>query len=471
MIIFDAIFGLFTELWFIILLSGIIILWLLYAMLRVGEITGPIIQMLKDLEESVNEHNSNSGKFWDGWNIIKEEIDESNYLGHAWKKYTESLIFDEENKVIKYTARPATYLNIEAVDSKGDIEAMQASSNYFVGWGLVFTFIGLLAALYFAADGFKNNQEDLTGALEDLLGAATFKFATSITGLVSSILLSLYYRGRVKELQHRLGRLCRALEKGMVFTTREHLANDELKELKQQSEQIKQLGGGFASSLGEVLQKKMDKSLGAALEKITKEISRWSDNIGKMSQDAMSKLVKEFIKELHDATGKEMLAISKIIQESADSLKAAADNIGNAGGDFSTQLKTTLEEAMARIQELIDQMTDGSSTAFEDRFAGVDKTLGSFVKKLDSASDSQQKYMMDFAEKINQEMNKSINLLSGGIGQLEGAIETFGKRLEDQEVFGTSQAESSPNRRDDVVDQSGRAERDGNEISENKNLS
>jgi hypothetical protein len=87
-------------------------------------------------------------------------------------------------------------MRLERIDRRGISLAMYRDlPDFFVGIGLVLTFCGLVAGLYFASRGLLN--ADLTVAkdsLTRLLQASTFKFMTSIAGVSGSLLLSFAWR-------------------------------------------------------------------------------------------------------------------------------------------------------------------------------------------------------------------------------------------------------------------------------------
>ncbi len=86
-------------------------------------------------------------------------------------------------------------------DRAGHIEALPG---YLTSAGLIFTFVGLVAALFFAAKGFKAGSPDVArAAVQQLLGAASFKFLTSVAALVGALLVTLTLRGAALRL-HRL---------------------------------------------------------------------------------------------------------------------------------------------------------------------------------------------------------------------------------------------------------------------------
>ena len=71
-----------------------------------------------------------------------------------------------------------------------------ALPNFFVGLGLLGTFIGLIAALTFSSQNLTGatNQEEIKQALNGLLTTAAAKFYISAAGLISSLILSFLIR-------------------------------------------------------------------------------------------------------------------------------------------------------------------------------------------------------------------------------------------------------------------------------------
>lgn len=79
---------------------------------------------------------------------------------------------------------------------------MQALPGYFTSVGLIFTFVGLVVALYFAAKGFRTgNMDDARAAILQLLNASSFKFLTSVAALVAALIVSLAFRFSVSVIR------------------------------------------------------------------------------------------------------------------------------------------------------------------------------------------------------------------------------------------------------------------------------
>lgn len=89
-----------------------------------------------------------------------------------------------------------------SLDHGGRRGLMQALPSYFTSIGLIFTFVGLVVALYFAARGFRSGDiEEARGAILQLLNAASFKFLTSVAALTGALLISLVGRWGLSRLR------------------------------------------------------------------------------------------------------------------------------------------------------------------------------------------------------------------------------------------------------------------------------
>jgi hypothetical protein len=110
--------------------------------------------------------------------------------------------------------RPSDYITLESLERSGlRLGLIQALPNYFVGLGLVMTFLGLIAGLWFASQGMRTaDMVEARAALVHLLNSATFKFLTSVAGIAMSLVVSLAFRISIQSLLHRLDLLCDRIE-------------------------------------------------------------------------------------------------------------------------------------------------------------------------------------------------------------------------------------------------------------------
>jgi hypothetical protein len=113
--------------------------------------------------------------------------------------------------------RPDLYLNARSLERAGiRLRFLQGLANDFVGIGLVFTFLGLVAGLYFASRGMlAADLGSARTALVQLLHASTFKFLTSITGIAMSLLSSWAHRLLVNRLYAQLDEVTTLVEENL----------------------------------------------------------------------------------------------------------------------------------------------------------------------------------------------------------------------------------------------------------------
>jgi hypothetical protein len=132
-------------------------------------------------------------------------IERNAFLGRSWKLYRATLDRSEGERVAAPFS-PGRYFDLKALQFSGlRLRMFMGLPNDFVGIGLVFTFLGLVAGLYFASKSMMSADLNAArGALELLLHAATFKFLTSITGIGLSLILSWAQRLLIDNLQDAL---------------------------------------------------------------------------------------------------------------------------------------------------------------------------------------------------------------------------------------------------------------------------
>lgn len=101
-----------------------------------------------------------------------------------------------------------------SVDEERSGGLMQSLPGYFISVGLIFTFIGLVVALYFAGRGFRSgNLEEARASILQLFNASSFKFLTSVAALFSSLLVSVVFRYSKSMLRYETERTVARIER------------------------------------------------------------------------------------------------------------------------------------------------------------------------------------------------------------------------------------------------------------------
>jgi hypothetical protein len=250
--------------------------------------------------------------------------------------------------------------------------------NYFVGVGLLLTFFGLVAALRFASSAVGADVPEATNALKNLLAAATFKFGTSIAGLFSSIVFSVVYHYRVKQLDDSFEALCRELERLTVFIAPEALAQDQLRQLEEQTTQLElfntKIGLEIADRLGSRLDASLAESLRAAIEPLGGAVDRLAKGLAEQNVDALRRMADDFRQSLAAGAGEEFRNIAgtlKTLQGSLDRTGAQlGERLGEAGDRAATRLDAATEALVKALQP------------FSERLLDAERGLGELVKEL-----------------------------------------------------------------------------------------
>ena len=262
-------------------LSAVIVLVALLVWQRFLAGLRPVLRAL-DRAIATIEETEGPAAFRQRFTSIFKALAENPVLGEAWRAYAGTLRpAPGAEEAIGYVRRPHEHFNDGLLALSGlDLRFYNAFPNLLVGLGLFFTFIGLVGALYFASGGVAaEDVRTAQAALRDLLGAATFKFATSIAGLGSSLLFSWREKAHLHRLYRRLARFCHALEARTVPITTAGLAAAQLDELRQQRQELGRLGQGMLVHLPETVEARLGEELAAAFAPLRDSVRRLADRL------------------------------------------------------------------------------------------------------------------------------------------------------------------------------------------------
>ena len=136
-------------------------------------------------------------------------------VSREWRVYRRTFVEDSQCSGRVYaTRRPVEFLDGAILERKvPGCVFMAGAPEYFLSAGLILTFSGLIAGIWFAAHGLRSS--DLNGAraaLIQLLNASAFKFISSIAGIGSAAVLSFAYRGAAAKVVNEADRLCLSIE-------------------------------------------------------------------------------------------------------------------------------------------------------------------------------------------------------------------------------------------------------------------
>lgn len=318
-------------------------------------------------------------------------------IGHAWRAFEETLV--RGDGVVRHTVRPQAFINQSAARERlFGLRMMASIPGFFVGLGLLLTFIGLVLALNKAAGSTTaGSASAMTSALSGLLDAATFKFSTSIAGLGTSLVLSLAFRVYQISIEGAFERLCRALEARMRFQPPQRIAADSLELLAAQRDQLKEINSeAFFARLGEGIAPQLRAAFADAIGPVSSSLDRTVEELKQTSRTGVQHLVENFVDKLDQGAGRELAQVTDTLaslrdglegirtslhasgQDVSERLAAAAENLSRVVADAGTALGRSAEGVAGTVEATMERVAgklEAQSTAFGERMSGLQSAV------------------------------------------------------------------------------------------------
>lgn len=352
---------------------GVIVLVFIYALYQAWF---PIRKLNLELSQATNA--LKEIKSVDGYEGFYNNFDKLDNLfkglpaiQHSWNEFIESVIFDSSKKKIYISHRPTEYFNRNVIlGSKLNLTQFLAFPNYLIGLGLLFTFIGLAAALHVAQSGVSASLNESIKALKDLLAVASVKFFSSIAGVFFSLLLSVIQRWRLKAFQTNLNEFIRLLEEYTEYKSTEKLLHENYIEQQKHTLALNDMATNISNGIGEVLSNQLPASVAAALEPLANEIRNLAEKFTGSSEGALEKVLQEFLAQLRKSSGDDMNGLIDSVKSLRESLNILVLSIKSMGENFGTDTK----ESSARLASVLE--------AFIKTFTPVQQGISQFGEAL-----------------------------------------------------------------------------------------
>ena len=353
-------------------------------------------------------------------------------IGLAWRGFAEMLLLPAlPGQRVRTSVRPAVYFNESLLPAAGlNLRFYQAFPNYVVGVGLLFTFLALTIALGAAAGSLGSDQKEMASHLQTLLDTAAFKFVTSLAGLGCSIIFSWRLRDCLHGFHGRLGYFCALLDERLDFVTPERIADEQLAELRRQSEALERFNTDFAVSVAQALDERMNANVPQWIAPITSALGGLTEQMGTMNQDALGQMVSDFSQKLQGSTQEQMAQLAAGLSEIRSALTTVTERVGQsgeifgarmetAGAKFSENMQASTQEQMAQLATGLDEMR-GALNAVTER---IGQSGESFGERVDSAG-------AKFSGNIETVSRTMEGMLKVNTATMRVAIEPLAERAE-----------------------------------------
>jgi len=355
------------------------------------------------------------------YNEIDERMSSTKLLEHSWHELKETLIFpypDETNNVIRNTVRPHHYFNSAEIEARFGLKRLNFISNMLIGVGLLLTFAALVAALAEAGHGLKDGGAET--AIQNLLVAAAFKFWTSVAGLGSSIGLRIFYEYQHSRIKRQLGRICAGLERGLQLVTPEFLANEQLREAREQTAAMKRFTTDLAVSLTAAL-KPVHESIQDIGQRITGGIGDAIKESAGSEMQALAQNLGGIVESLSSSRGE----MDKVASTVRDTLAEAAEAMRTAAGSASNEMSQQLKDIMTSLAEENRKQTRAFDEAMQNLSIIMDQAGNAAGGKITQAATS----LANGLEGITDGVRHATGTVADRMDQLSNTIQSTEERM------------------------------------------
>ncbi|MBB4015709.1 Mg2+ and Co2+ transporter CorA [Chelatococcus caeni] len=372
---------------------------------------------------------------------------ESNWLiGHAWIEFEETLFDKDSDRAIGNTVRPQVFFNPGlARERLGGLKMMNAVPGYFVGIGLLLTFVGLVFALYKAGAAASAGDADIMAAeMAGLLRIATFKFSTSIAGLAASIVLSIFFRWFFILIEGSFGRFNALLERGLLYAAPQAISMEMSRTMQEQLVQLKDITQGeFFARMGSEIAPRLNAAIADAMAPVTEQIGNAVGNLSASSQDGVQKMLESFTNQLQHGAGTEMRELAATLKQLQMSMVEMQGGLRGSGDDFSAKLAEAAEN-MNRMVERAGQSFETSSGQSRDALTAVVETLRQTMEKANAEMDASLGAAAGGASaKLEAAMGLVMEKLDRQIGQIGESLTNMQRTMGEQGDYTRQQIEAS----------------------------
>ena len=408
------------------------------------------VPVMKDLQNINNLFSKtyNSETFSENIEDIKENLQSTDYynIKPVWFEFNETLTTQKnsEGRIVWFnTKRPEDYFTPTSVTrNRGNFNSIESWGSFFVGAGLLFTFLGLVAALDQASTAISaanKNPSDVLTALEGMLAISAFKFMTSVAGIFCSIMITAYARSSQNQIMASLNKFNDQLERCLTFMPIEQLQLRTIEAIEKMSvsvsegvsQGVQNIAGNelrdFATALGSISEslsrsktdikgiskvyseemEKIKSSLDSTLGSVSKELEQWTlemNNVLKTNLSDTNNVLVNFVENLDNAVEMSEKAATNFNSEIVVTINDAANTLGKN----VIELSKGIDKRVNGADDYMEKINEASSKLIADTDKVTD-ALELLVNKLSSGDNSFSKSMDQFEVKIDELSNNFSN--------------------------------------------------------------
>jgi methyl-accepting chemotaxis protein len=336
------------------------------------------------------------------------------HITAAWSEFRETLVLDEtvSPPVQRNSVRPSSFFNLE--DLHYGPGFYRHLPGLFVSVGLLLTFLGLISALQAIGSGLsiEATPEEMRGALNDLLGAASAKFIMSLTGLLASILFTIVLRTSMGRVERDIHLLCARLEERLSFVSLEGVALKQLAIARGQEDSFKRIGLELVEKLGEPLRKEIPETIAAS---IGTAMAPLLERVGKAGADGVGQMVNDLSSRFSEDVGRALSEASTQLSAAGEKIARLSDRMDQSSGRMGQEMESSVARLARAAEDLTARLASAAETTDGTLNAGAEKLLG---------------IMNETLEGIRRNTSEGADALREAADAMQTSADSFKERLE-----------------------------------------
>ena len=362
----------------------------MYFAMRVAKLeTHRAIRAISDLDSPQ--------QFTEHFGDFDERLRGERRFGATWTEFSKTLIppldhIDSPDfRVYRATKRPSDYFDSQHV--LRDVRPFGLESENLIGLGLIFTFLGLIAALIHA--GLYLGGEGTEGVIKDLLSTAGAKFFASLGGVCGALIQTLAKVSCSDSAERELEKFISRLESLLPFANLEKIAAEQYAHAVRQTARLEEMGAEITLAIGSRIENAltsmpdlMRSAVSDAMAPTNDRLEKLSDGIASTSTDAMGKLVEQFTEQLTGAGEQTMNQVVGQLESLSGTLHQTVAQLSSSNAEIRTTM-TSLLEVMKSSGSQFDDSIKGSADAAAKQMAEVSESVASALNQLISKLDEQ----------------------------------------------------------------------------------
>ncbi|MBW6398950.1 hypothetical protein KPL78_13885 [Roseomonas sp. HJA6] len=398
--------------WVVWSVVGLLVAWAVLSAARLVSGTRAVSKALAEARQRL-ESVSDAPGFTRTYESLSAELAKIPLVGGRWREFRDSLLIPKDQDqvgVVRATSRAGDWFDVGSLLRAVGVDTRYhaAMPNLLVGAGLLFTFLGLAAALGTAGGivagepaqeiarrtvveapvqetasrplPVNSVQTERNRALKNLLDTASFKFITSLVGLFLSISYALLRKDSLKRTDSELDRFLEAVEVRVPLVTPAALQAEANRILSKQHEQLQSFNTDLAINIGTALDRAFDQRLGEHVGPLAQAVQQLAAGMSSRNEDAIQTMLDAFLERLQGGTGDRMQQVADTLSSLGSRLEGVQSSLGDAAvrmaqaaDSMATRMGEGAERALGRITDQMTGVVEAlRATAEQTRAVGTD---------------------------------------------------------------------------------------------------